>query len=136
MSQPSVSHPAEVDAWIAALDPGLKPMVEALRRAVLVDPAVGERIKWNAPNFFFTGPLPPSDPKEYREVLVTFNVFQKNAVRLVFLRAAGLDDPTKLLAGTYADGRRLASFATVAEVTEKSAALAAVVRQLLRRMQE
>ena len=45
----------------------LKDVVGALRQIILaVDPEIGEEIKWNAPTFFYTGAMKPSDPKQYK----------------------------------------------------------------------
>jgi len=70
---------------MASLKHPRKNVLVALRQIILqADPAIGEEIKWNAPTFFYTGALPPSDPKEYKRVLVVSNVFKKDCIRLVF----------------------------------------------------
>src|SRR5215831_5735689 len=77
------------------------------------DPEIEEEIKWNAPTFFFTGHMKPSDPKEYKRYLVVFNLFKKDCIRLVFWGGARADDESGFLQGDYADGRRLAMFSSM-----------------------
>lgn len=128
MSAPS--KPEEVEQYLKALKHPRKEVLEALRRVILkASSSVGEEIKWNAPTFFYTGPMPPSDPKLYRRYLVISNLFRKDCIRLVFWNAAGVKDPTGLLEGNYADGRRLAHFHDLAEVKEKGKALAGIIKQ-------
>ena len=85
------------------LEHPLAKVAEALRQVILkAHSDVGEEIKWNAPTFFFTGEMAPSDPKLYKRYLVVFNFFRKDSVRLVFLGGAKVKDPTGLLEGSYA----------------------------------
>ena len=115
----------------------LKDVVEALRQIILkADRAVGEEIKWNAPSFFFTGEMEPSDPKLYRRYLVIFNLFRKDCVRLVFWGGANAKDPTGLLEGTYADGRRLALFRDMDAVKSNAKALGNIVRDQLKALRQ
>lgn len=124
------SRPAEVEQYLKTLKHPRKEVLEALRRVILkADPSVGEEIKWNAPTFFYTGPMAPSNPKLYRRYLVISNLFRKDCIRLVFMNAAGVKDPTGLLEGDYADGRRLAHFHDLAEVKAKGRALAGIIKQ-------
>ena len=63
------SEPQKVDAYVAKLKHPLAQVVKDLRRIILsIDGEIGEEIKWNAPAFFYAGPMKPSDPKEYRRV--------------------------------------------------------------------
>jgi hypothetical protein len=104
------SDPAAVDRYLNGLKHPLKDVVEALRQIILkADRSVGEEIKWNAPSFFFTGDMEPSDPKLYRRYLVIFNLSRKDSVRLVFLGCSNAKDPTGLLEGTRR-WKRLALF--------------------------
>src|SRR5258708_1761653 len=118
------SAPAEVNKYMSALKHPLSEVVEALRQVILkTAPEIGEEIKWNAPAFFFTGEMKPSDPKEYKRYLVVFNLFRKDCIRLVFWRGANVRDESGLLEGDYADGRRLALFSSMADVKSRSRAL-------------
>jgi hypothetical protein len=122
----------KVDAFMANLQHPLANVIEALRRIILSsDPEIGEEIKWNAPAFFYTGELPPFDPKKYKRHIAVFNLFKKDCVRLVFPAGATIDDSDGLLEGDYADGRRLALFCSMDEVSAKKAALQRAIRKWL-----
>ena len=130
-----ISEPDRVDAFLEDLDHPLKSVAVALRKLFLAcDRRIGEGIYWNAPTFYFTGKMRPSDPKEYRRYVAGLNFYRKDAIRVIFLRGASAKDPSNLLEGAYEDGRRLASFASVAEVRKKQPALKKIVAQLVRSM--
>ena len=58
------SEPEKVDAYMQKLKHPLADVVAALRRIILsTDSEIGEEVKWNAPTFFFSGEMKPSDPK-------------------------------------------------------------------------
>lgn len=110
----------------------LTPLVEVLRGIILrADDEIGEEIKWNAPAFFFTGPMKPFDPKQYKRHVAVFNLHRKDCVRLVFPSGARIGDKSGLLEGDYADGRRLACFSDIEEVRAREAALQAAIRAWL-----
>jgi len=126
------SEPRKVDAYIAKLKHPLAPVVKKLRRMILsVDGEIGEEIKWNAPTFFYAGPMKPSNPKEYRRYIVVFNLFRKDCIRLVFPSGARVKDSSGLLEGDYADGRRLAMFYSVEDAVSKEKALRGVISKWL-----
>lgn len=126
------SEPGKVDAYIAKLKHPLAPVVKSLRRIILsVDGEIGEEIKWNAPTFFYAGPMKPSNPKEYRRYIVVFNLFRKDSIRLVFPSGAKVKDSSGLLEGDYADGRRLAMFSSAEDVIGKEQALRGVISRWL-----
>ena len=129
------SQPDEVDEYMKGLNHPLSEVVEALRQIILrADPDVGEEIKWNAPTFFYTGEMKPSNPKEYKRYLVVFNLFRKDRIRLVFWGGAKVNDASGLLEGDFADGRRLAMFHDMEDVKSKAKALRNVVKRQLRLM--
>jgi len=126
------SEPEKVDAYLKKLKHPLKEVVEALRKIILsTDKEIGEEIKWNAPTFFYSGEMKPSDPKEYKRYLVVFNLYQKNCIRLVFPSGARVADKTGFLQGDYKDGRRLAFFPDIAEVKSKKKVLQAIIKKWL-----
>ena len=127
------SAPAEVNKFMKGLSHPLAEVVESLRQVILTaDRDIGEEIKWNAPSFFFTGEMVPSDPKLYKRYLVVFNLFRKDCIRLVFWRGAKVSDRTGLLEGEYTDGRRLATFYGMDDVKSKQKALRQVIKQQLK----
>ena len=127
------SQPEKVDAYIQNMKHPLKNVVEALRQLILeTDHEIGEEVKWNAPTFFYSGPMRPSNPKEYKRYLIVFNLYQQNCVRLVFPSGAKVDDGSgKLLEGNYADGRRLALFRSLDDVEAKKPMMQAAIRKWL-----
>jgi hypothetical protein len=129
------SDPAAVDAYLKVAKHPLLPVVVALRKIILkTDPQIGEEIKWNAPAFFYAGPMKPSDPKEYRRYLIIFNLAKKDCVRLVFWRGDRAGDKSGFLTGDYADGRRLATVASMIEVKTRTMALQAALRKQLKHL--
>ena len=131
------SQPEQVDTFLRALDHPLLSVVRKAREAVLsASPSIGEEIKWNAPSFYYAGQMKPTDPKLYARYLVSFNLFKKDCLRLIFLRAGGLSDPTGLLEGDYEDGRRIALLSSLADIRAKAPALKAVLRQQLAQIEK
>jgi hypothetical protein len=127
------SESEKVDAYVASLKHPLAQVVRNLRRIILsISSKIGEEIKWNAPTFFYAGPMKPTDPKDYRRYVVVFNLFRKDCIRLVFPSGAKVRDSSGLLEGDYADGRRLAMFYDAKDVRSKEKALRAVITRSLK----
>lgn len=125
------SEHAEVDMFIAKLKPEIQAMVECLRQAILeTGEGVGERIKWNHPSFFYTGPMQPFNPKEYKREIAVFNLF-KNRVMLVFPSGKKLSDAGGFFQSIYPDGRATVIFKDFAEVEQKKSILQSLVSQWL-----
>jgi uncharacterized protein YdhG (YjbR/CyaY superfamily) len=76
-----------------------------------VNEDITEQIKWNAPSFSYKG-----------ESLVTFNLWEKQKIHLVFHNPMISRVKSKLLEGDY-DDRRMAHFANKTDIEEKKAAL-------------
>jgi hypothetical protein len=131
------SDPEAVDVFLGRHKHPLVDLAKALRRTILaVSPAIGEEIKWNAPAFFFSGPMKPFDPKEYRRHLVVFNFYRNNCIRLVFWHGDRANDKSGLLEGAYPDGRRLAKLSSLAELRSKKKALVAALEAQLRHIHD
>jgi hypothetical protein len=132
VSSTKTSEPDKVDAYISKLKHPLKEVIVALRRIILdADAEIGEEIKWNAPTFFYTGEMKPFNPKEYKRYIVVFNLYRKDCIRLVFPSGAKIKGADELLQGDYADGRRLALFRNMNDVTTKSRTLQQAIKQWL-----
>ena len=126
------SEPDRVDEYLQKLKHPLVEVIEALRQIILsADREIGEEIKWNAPTFFYTGEMKPSDPKEYKRYIVVFNLHNKDCIRLVFPSGAKVKDKSGFLEGNYADGRRLAMFHDMNDVKSKKKALQGVIKKWL-----
>lgn len=114
-----VNGTAAVDEFMARLKHPLKAEAAALRAIIkAANPKLGERVKWNAPSFF------------YKRDLLAFNLYRQDMVRLVFVFYGGtmIHDRQGLLEGEYGD-RRLATFRDMADVRAKQAALVEVVNE-------
>jgi len=131
------SDPEAVDAFLKRHKHPLVGLAKALRSAILAAaPGIGEEIKWNAPAFFYTGPMKPFDPKEYRRHLVVFNLYRNDSVRLVFWHGDRANDKSGLLQGEYPDGRRLATFASPEDLKSMKKALVAALKAQLEHIRE
>jgi hypothetical protein len=131
---PTTKHSASdaVDLYLKTLRHPRIDVLRALRRVILkADKSIGEEIKWNAPAFFYTGEMAHSDPKQYARYLVVSNLFKKDCIRLVFWHGDRANDASGFLEGTYADGRRLASFSNAHEVAAKARTLRGVLKKQL-----
>ncbi len=123
------SDTEQVTAHIQKLDPALASVIEAIRQIILkTDTAIAERIKWNNPSFYYTGPMQPFDPKEYKREILVFNVY-KGRIMLVFPSGAKVRDTSGLMEGEYADGRRLIIFKDGKAVKAKEKALQNIVKK-------
>lgn len=127
-----LSDTEQVTQHIKKLDPAISKTVEAIRQIVLkTDKAIGERIKWNNPSFYYTGEMKPFDPKEYKRELIVMNLF-KGRIMLVFPSGARVKDTSGLLTGDYKDGRRLMIFSDMKDVKAKEKALQKIIRDWLK----
>lgn len=119
---PKLTGTQEVDARLAALDHPLKAEVQAVRAIIKgVHPQITEQWKWNAPSF------------SYRGYLVTFNLWTKDRVHLVFHNGALLTDKSGWLQGDYPD-RRMAYLADMADIQAKQPTLVRLIRQWIKLM--
>jgi hypothetical protein len=113
----AVSDTAGVNAQMKQLDHPFKSEVEAVRKIIKgVHPEITEQWKWNAPSF------------SYKGYLVTFNLWEKERVHLVFHNGAILNDQNGFLQGSYPD-RRMAYFENKKDIKAKQAFLESVIRE-------
>lgn len=123
----------KVNDYMKKFSHPLKGILESLRKIILdVDKNIGEEVKWNAPSFFYTGKLEPSDPKLYKRYLVVSNVHPKDHILLVLPHGAGVDDGSGFLEGEYKDGRRLLRFYSIDDVKTKKGELVEITKKLLK----
>jgi hypothetical protein len=119
-----LNQPDKVDAFMAALDHPFKAEVQAVRDIIKgVNAGITEQVKWNAPSF------------SYKDYLVTFNLWAKEHVHLVFHNGAILDNKSGLLEGDYPD-RRMMYLTSMDDVKAKRAALEDLIRQWVRLMDQ
>lgn len=109
----------KVSEYMAALNHPLKSEIEAVRTIIKsADSRIRERIKWNAPSYY------------YQEDLVTFHLRATEHVHLVFHHPSIATIPSPILQGEY-KGRRMAYFKSKEDVKANEAELARVVRTLI-----
>jgi hypothetical protein len=129
------SDSVAVDAYMRALRYPLAHLAAEVRQTILAaDSSIGEEIKWNAPAFFYAGPMAPFDPKEYKRYLVVLNFYRKDCLRLVFWHGERAGDKSGFLKGDYADGRRLAELSNVEELRARKKTLIAALRSQLKQV--
>jgi len=137
MLETKPSESDKVDAFMKRFKHPKKDVLEKLRQVILQsDKEIGEEIKWNAPTFFYAGKMEPSNPKLYKRYLIVSNHFKKDMIRLVFPSGAKVNDKSGLLEGDYADGRRLASFTSLADVKAREKDLQKIIKTWLKLLEK
>jgi len=103
------------------LDHPFKAEVEMVREIIKnVNKDITEQIKWNAPSFSYQG-----------ESLVTFNLWEKKRIHLVFHNPLISKVKSKLLEGDY-DHRRMAYFEDKNDIETNKATLEKAVKDLIK----
>jgi len=117
---PKLTDAEKVTAYMQQLQHPLKAEINAVRDIILnANNKIAERIKWNAPSYY------------YQEDLVTFNPRAQQHVHLVFHHPAIVTIQSELLKGDYKD-RRMAYFTTMAAVEANKPVLESIINQLLK----
>ena len=120
----SVNKTAEVEEFMDKLEHPFKAEVYAVRDIIKsVHTDITEQIKWNAPSF------------SYKDYMVTFNLWARQHVHLVFHNGAILSNTRGLLEGDYPD-RRMAYFSGMDEVEVKRTALQDAIREWITLMDQ
>lgn len=111
---------AEVDAWMAQLNHPLKAEIEAVRSIIKeANSKINERVKWNAPSFF------------YKEDMVTFHPRPLEHVHLVFHHPAIVTIDSELLEGDYKD-RRMMYLKNMKDINAKKKTLQRIMNELVK----
>ncbi len=114
------SDDEQVTAWLNKLDAKVKPEIDAVRKIIRSSSAkLGERIKWNAPSYY------------YKEDIVTFGPYRNNKILLVFHHPAVVKIKSALLEGDYKD-RRLVYFNNKAEATKNKKELSRIITAIIK----
>lgn len=118
----SENYSAGVDAFMKKLNHPLQEEIEAVRSIIKkANKKIAERIKWNAPSFFYT------------DDLATIHVKAKQHVLLIFHHPAIVTIKSTLLEGDYKD-RRMMYFNNMNEVTARKKELIKIVNGLIKIM--
>src|SRR5215211_686713 len=98
---PITDNTEQVNEFMSQLDHPFKAEVEMVREIIKhVNKDITEQIKWNAPTFSYNG-----------EYFVTFNLWEKKRIHLVFHNLMVSKVKSQLLEGDY-DHRRMAILQT------------------------
>lgn len=109
----------KVKQYMDATDHPLKKEVEALRKIIKnADPRLGERIKWNAPSYY------------YKEDIVTFGPVRQGKVLLVFHHPFVVKVKSELLEGDYKD-RRLVYFDSMSAIKHNKEELQRIIQEII-----
>jgi len=111
----------KVDEFMEDLDHPLKAEVQTVRDIIKnVNKDIAEEIKWKAPSFSYNG-----------EYLVTFNLWEREHIHLVFHNPEISKVKSKLLEGDY-DHRRMAHLFDKVDIRAKKPALEKVLKDLIK----
>lgn len=109
----------KVSEFMRLLEHPLKPEIEAVRAIIKsTDARISERIKWNAPSYYF------------KDDMVTFHVRPEKHVHLVFHHPAIVTIESWLLEGDYKD-RRMAYFTDMTDIENKTVELKRILGKLI-----
>ncbi len=109
----------QVKAWMNKLAPAVKGEIEAVRKIIkAASRKLSERIKWNAPSYY------------YKQDILTFGPYKKGKLLLVFHHPAVVKVSAGLLQGDYKD-RRLVYFKNKAEVLKNKGELTRVIKEII-----
>lgn len=112
----------KVSEYMDKLNHPLKVEIETVRKIIKgSDKRISERIKWNAPSYY------------YKEDMVTFNHRNQKAVHLVFHHPAIVKIKSPLLLGDYKD-RRMTYFKDMKDVKVNKKELVRIMNELVKRI--
>ena len=115
----------KVDEFMENLDHPLKAEVQTVREIIKnFNKEIAEEIKWKAPSFSYNG-----------EYLVTFNLWEREHIHLVFHNPEISKVKSKLLEGDY-DHRRMAHLFDKDDIRAKKPALEKVLKDLIKLQKE
>ena len=108
----------QVDEWMSKLDPSFKTSINVVRKIIKnAGPKLNERIKWNAPSYY------------YKEDLVTFGPTKaKDKLILVFHHPTIVRVKSSLLQGNYKD-RRLVYLNSAKEIKDAQEELSRIIKE-------
>ena len=120
-ANPTANQTAQVDEFMSRLDHPFKAEVEMIREIIRnANKDITEEIKWKAPTFSYQG-----------EYLVTFNLWEKGRLHLVFHNPMISKVKSTLLEGDY-DHRRMAYFSDKQDIQAKRDLLEKALRDLIK----
>jgi uncharacterized protein YdhG (YjbR/CyaY superfamily) len=113
-----------VAEYMQQLEHPLKAEIEALREIIKnANPAISERIKWNAPSYYV------------KEDFLTFNHRKTDQVHLIFHHHLIPEINSPLLEGDYID-RRMVYFKDMEAINKNKAELERIINELISLMKK
>jgi uncharacterized protein YdhG (YjbR/CyaY superfamily) len=110
----------QVKAWLDKLETSIRQEIEAVRKIIRTgSPKLNERIKWNAPSYY------------YKDDILTFGPYKKDNILLVVHHPAVVKVKSALLEGDY-QHRRLIRFKNSAEAHKNKKELARIINTIIR----
>lgn len=118
MAKAKLSEEDQVKEWMDKIDPSFKTSINAVRKIIkAAGPKLKERIKWNAPSYY------------YKEDIVTFGPTKaKDKLILVFHHPDIVKIKSDLLQGTFKD-RRLVYLNSTREIKDAQKELERIIRE-------
>jgi hypothetical protein len=111
----------EVEAFLQNLSHPFKKEIEEIRKIIMsANPGIIEQIKWAAPSFAYKD----------MDYLVTFNLWEKKRVHLVFHNPHIAKVKSELLEGRF-EKRRMAYFSDMKDIATKKEELQKVIQELI-----
>ncbi len=110
----------QANEYMEELDHPFKAEVQFMRKIIKqVNKDIAEEWKWNAPSYSYHG-----------NYLVTFNLWEKGHIHLVFHNPMIAKVKNKLLEGEYKD-RRMVHFSDMKDIKAKQTALVKILKDLI-----
>jgi len=120
-ANPTANQTPQVDEFMEQLDHPFKAEVQMVREIIKnVNRDITEEIKWKAPTFSYQG-----------QYLVTFNLWEKGRIHLVFHNPMISKVKSKLLEGDY-DHRRMAYLSDRNDILAKQSVLEKALKDLIK----
>ena len=120
-ANPTANQTPQVDEFMDQLDHPFKAEVQMVREIIKnVNKDITEQVKWKAPTFSYQG-----------EYLVTFNLWEKERIHLVFHNPMISKVKSEILEGDY-DHRRMAYFSDENDIRAKKTTLEKVLKDLIK----
>lgn len=108
-----------VNEYMSKLDHPLKGEIEAVRSIIMnANGKVAERVKWNAPSFYYKDDIAAFHPRATEYVHLVF----------IFHRGKMIEDGLGVLEGEYKD-RRMAKFHGMQDIEARKEALITIINQ-------
>lgn len=115
-----ISDADKVNEWIKKLEPSAKKEINAVRKIIIrASPKLSERIKWNAPSYY------------YKEDVLSFGPYNTHKLLLVFHHPAVVKVKSELLKGNYKD-RRLVHFKNQTDAEKNKKELVSIINEIIK----